>query len=60
MDKTPVSGDVLRRANSAAQGVWSKPSRFEIGVPEEKQISGVGFSLDILEFLGLLERHEVR
>jgi hypothetical protein len=29
-------------------------------VPEEKQISGEGFSLDILEFLGLLERHEVR
>jgi hypothetical protein len=29
-------------------------------MPEEKQISGVGFSLDILEFLGLLERHEVR
>ena len=27
---------------------------------EEKQISGEGFSPDILEFLRLLEKHEVR
>ena len=29
-------------------------------MPEEKQISGKGFSSDVLEFLRLLEAHEVR
>ena len=29
-------------------------------MPEEKQISGAGFSRDILEFLRLLEKHDVR
>jgi hypothetical protein len=65
MDKAPVSGNVLRRANSsrpspAAKSVWRKSSRCERSMPEEKQISGEGFSQDILEFLRLLERHEIR